>query len=62
MNDPNDQDTPWQLLDIQKLKDNYITDKQLVDFQTILNSFDAEIGINTVPYQKAERFVSAEAE
>ena len=56
MNDPNDQDTPWQLLDIQKLKDNYITDKQLVDFQTI-----AEIGINTVPYQKAERFVSAEA-
>ena len=61
MNDPNDQDTPWQLLDIQKLKDNYITDKQLVDFQTILNSFDAEIGINTVPYQKAERFVSAEA-
>ena len=57
----NDQDTPWQLLDIQKLKDNYITDKQLIDFQTILNAFDAEIGINTVPYQKAERFVSAEA-
>ena len=61
MNDPNDQDTPWQLLEIQKLKDNYITDKQLIDFQTILNAFDAEIGINTVPYQKAERFVSAEA-
>ena len=61
MNDPQSQDTPWQLLDIQKLKDNYITDKQLIDFQTILNAFDAEIGINTVPYQKAERFVSAEA-
>ena len=61
MNDPNDQDTPWQLLEIQKLKENYITDKQLIDFQTILNAFDAEIGINTVPYQKAERFVSAEA-
>ena len=61
MNAPNDQETPWQLLELQKLKENYITDQQLIDFQTILNSFDAEIGINTVPYQKAERFVSAEA-
>ena len=61
MNDPNDQSTPWQFLELQKLKENYITDKQLIDFQTILNAFDAEIGINTVPYQKAERFVSAEA-
>ena len=61
MNDPNDQETPWQLLELQKLKENYITDQQLIDFQTILNAFDAEIGINTVPYQKAERFVSAEA-
>ena len=60
-NDPNDGETPWQLLELQKLKENYITDKQLIDFQTILNAFDAEIGINTVPYQKAERFVSAEA-
>lgn len=62
MNDPNDGETPWQFLELQKLKENYITDKQLVDFQTILNSFDAEIGIKTVPYQKAERLVSAEAE
>lgn len=61
MNDPNDGSTPFQFLELQKLKDNYITDKQLIDFQTILNAFDAEIGINTVPYQKAERFVSAEA-
>lgn len=61
MNDPNDQTTPFQFLELQKLKENYITDKQLIDFQTILNAFDAEIGINTVPYQKAERFVSAEA-
>ena len=60
-NDPNDQDSPWQFIELQKLKENYITDKQLIDFQTILNAFDAEIGINTVPYQKAERFVSAEA-
>lgn len=60
-NDPNDQESPWQFIELQKLKENYITDKQLIDFQTILNAFDAEIGINTVPYQKAERFVSAEA-
>lgn len=60
-NDPNDQDSPWQFIELQKLKENYITDKQLIDFQTLLNAFDAEIGINTVPYQKAERFVSAEA-
>ena len=59
--DKTDNSEPWQFLEIQKLKDNYITDKQLIDFQTILNAFDAEIGINTVPYQKAERFVSAEA-
>lgn len=61
MNDPKDNDTPWQFIELQKLKENYVTDQQLIDFQTILNSFDAEIGINTVPYQKAERFVSAEA-
>ena len=60
-NDPTDKESPWQFIELQKLKDNYITDKQLIDFQTILNAFDAEIGINTVPYQKAERFVSAEA-
>ena len=60
-NDPKDGESPFQFLELQKLKDNYILDKQLIDFQTILNAFDAEIGINTVPYQKAERFVSAEA-
>lgn len=60
-NDPQSQDEPWQFLNFQKLKENYITDKQLIDFQTLLNAFDAEVGINTVPYQKAERFVSAEA-
>lgn len=60
-NDPEDRDTPFQFLELQKIKDNYVLDKQLQDFQTILNAFDAEIGINTLPYTKAERFVSAEA-
>lgn len=63
MDDPeNKGETPFQLLELQKLKENYVLDKQLVDMQTILNAFDAEIGINTVPYQKAERLVSAEAQ
>lgn len=61
MNDPTDGSEPWQFLQLQKLNENYITDRQLIDFQTILNAFDSEIGINTIPYQKAERFVSAEA-
>lgn len=61
MNDPTDGSEPWQFLQLQKLNENYITDRQLIDFQTILNAFDSEIGINTLPYQKAERFVSAEA-
>lgn len=38
----------------------YLTD-QLKDAQTILNGFDAEIGIPTIPYQKAERMVTTEA-
>ena len=54
--------SPWQVLELQHhLKENYITSQQLQDFQSILNAFDAEIGINTLPYQKNERFVSAEA-
>ena len=60
--DPQTHESPFQHIELQKLKENYITDQQLVDFQTILNSFDAEIGIETVPYQKAERLVSAEAQ
>ena len=41
---------------------NYIIDKLLQDTATILNAFDTEIGINTVPYQKKERMVTSEAE
>ena len=60
-NDPEDRESPFQLLELQKIKDNYILDKLLQEYQTILNMYDAEIGINTLPYTKAERFVSAEA-
>ena len=59
--DPVSKDSPFQYWD-RKLKENYITSDQLNDFQTILNNFDAEIGIKTIPYQKKERLVTSEAE
>lgn len=61
-NDDQDKDTAIQMYDREHLRNCYITDQQLQDFQTLLNSFDAEIGIPTVPYQKAERMVTSEAE
>lgn len=45
----------------RKLKENYILTDQLQDKQTILNEFDAEIGIPSIPYQKKERMVEHEA-
>lgn len=59
---PNDPETPFQFLPVQDLGKNYILDQLLREFQTILNAFDAEIGIKTVPYQKMERMVTGEAE
>lgn len=61
--DPQSKDTPFQFLERRtSAKENYITDMQLRDIQTIINQFDAEIGIPTVPYQKAERMVTSEAD
>ena len=60
-NDMKDKDVPFQLLDLGIGK-NYILDKQLADFQCILNEFDSEIGIPTLPYtQKKERMITDEA-
>lgn len=56
------EDTPFQFQPVQKIHENYIVMDQLRDLQTILNAFDNEVGIPTVPYQKAERMVTAEAE
>lgn len=42
-------------------KADYITTDLLNDFSTILNQFDAEVGIPSVPYEKKERLVTAEA-
>ena len=53
---------PWQFLDRPNLQASYLTDKQLQDFQTVINNFDAEVGIPTIPYSKAERMVTSEAD
>lgn len=60
--DRTDKAAPFQEFGIEHLKENYITDLQLRDIQTLLNMFDTEIGIPTIPYQKQERLVVSEAE
>lgn len=62
MNDPTDKGEPWQFLERKNLKESYLTSDQLMDFQTLLNNFDTEIGIPVLPYQKKERMVTSEAE
>lgn len=61
-NDRTDKDVPFQIFERKGIKESYITSEQLQDFQTILNNFDAEIGIPTIPYAKKERMVTSEAE
>lgn len=61
LNDPTDKDIPFQIIDRGRLKESYLTTDQLQDFQTILNNFDAEIGIPSLPYYKKERLVAEEA-
>ena len=53
---------PWSFLERKDLKSSYLTTDQLMDRQTLLAAFDAEIGIRTLPYNKKERMVTAEAE
>ena len=62
LNDPTDKDSPFQMLDFGNIKEKYLTTMQLQDLQTILNNFDAEIGIPTIPYAKKERMVTDEAQ
>ena len=62
LNDQTDKEQPFQYVELPALKNSYLANDQLVSMQTILNAFDAEIGIPTVPYQKKERMVTSEAE
>lgn len=50
-----------EFLDLN-VKDRYILDQLIMDRDSILNSFNVEIGIPTVPYQKKERMVQNEAD
>lgn len=61
LNDPTDEEGPFQEWKRDNLRDSYLTTDQLQDFQTLLNNFDCEIGIPTIPYQKKERMVTSEA-
>jgi hypothetical protein len=62
LNDPTDKVEPFQVWERKNsLKESYLTTDQLKDFQTILNNFDCEVGIPTIPYEKKERMVQAEA-
>lgn len=58
--DKNDPE-PWQALFRDNLKQSYIITDLLQDFQTLINDFDTEVGIPTIPYQKKERLVTDEA-
>lgn len=62
LNDKTDKESPFQFWDREHLKQGYLTTDQLQDLQTVLNSFDNEIGIPTVPYEKKERMVTSEAD
>lgn len=42
-------------------KNSYVGTELLQDIQTVLNMFDREIGIPTIPYQKKERMVDFES-
>ena len=61
LNDPTDKEMPFQQWQRDNLKNSYLTTDQLADFQTLLNNFDAEVGIPSIPYQKKERMVTDEA-
>ena len=61
-NDGIDKEEPWQIIMRDSIKQSYIVTDLLRDFQTIINDFDTEIGIPTIPYEKKERMVTSEAE
>ena len=60
--DPQSKEEPWSFLERSNLKQSYLTTDQLMDRNTLLSNFDAEIGIRSLPYNKKERLVTAEAE
>ena len=60
--DTQSKEDPITFLERSNLKQSYLTTDMLMDRSTLISSFDAEIGITTLPYNKKERLVTAEAE
>ena len=60
--DPQSKEDPVTFIERSNLKQSYLTTDMLMDRSTLLSSFDAEIGITSLPYNKKERLVTAEAE
>ena len=61
-NDPQSKEEPWSFLERTNIKQSYLTTDLLMDRSTLLSAFDAEIGIRSLPYNKKERLVTAEAQ
>ena len=60
--DDKSKEDPWAFLERTNIKNDYLTTDMLMDRSTLLSAFDAEIGIRSLPYNKKERLVTAEAE
>ena len=54
-------ETWQQFYESPNLRNSYLVNDMLQDLQSMINSFDAEIGIPTVPYQKKERMTVDES-
>lgn len=59
--EPLDTKEPFELLDL-RVGENYITDKLLADYRTIMIMFDTEVGIPNNPVEKGERLITNEVE
>lgn len=54
---------PWEAMELEATKDSYVLDLLLRDYQTLICSFDREIGIPSLSNnQKKERLITSEAE
>lgn len=51
---------PWTAFDRKNVKDAYLGSELLDNARTLLNNFDSEIGIPTMPSEKKERMITDE--
>ena len=59
---PVDDFNTFEFFNRDNLKNSYMVTEFNTDIQTLINQFDAEIGIVNVPYEKKERMTQFEAE